>query len=603
MYKQLGAVKNKDESYVFRVWAPYAESVEVIFEDKLPPLSLTKDTRGYWQGVANHLSENAGYKYRLDGNEQFPDPASRSQSQGVHGWSQLVDVGKFTWKDTSWKGMPTQEMLIYELHVGTFTQEGTFAAIIPKLDHLLELGINTIEIMPISSFSGARNWGYDGVYPYAALQSYGGATRFQELIDACHIKGIAVLLDVVYNHIGPEGNYLSKYGPYFTAAYKTPWGEAINFNEAYSYGIRDYFIGNALMWLRDFHVDGLRLDAVHAIIDGGANHFLKELRVAVDELEGKTDKKYVLIAESDLNDVKIVKEINKGGYGLDAQWVDDFHHSLHTLLTHENDGYYKDFGTLDAFAKAFNQGFVYDGIFSEFRKKNVGNSPAGIDPSKFVVCIQNHDQVGNRVLGSRLSMLVPFEKQKLAAAILMISPYVPMLFMGEEYGEDRPFQYFVSHSDPELVEAVRKGRKEEFEYFKNHAEEYPDPQSEDTFMNSKLNWDFRKEKKKTTLFEYYKTLIALRKSGQFIAFRESTADTYPEEGIVTLRTSGKLAVLNFSDGNRSIPLPQYMAKSEVLFASAEKKWGGPVGDQTDFRSDHHVQIPADSIVLFSKNEE
>ena len=599
MKRKLGTQMTEQGEVFFTVWAPLAEDMEVVFKEKTAPISLTKDDKGYWQGSASGLQEGALYKFRLDDGKELPDPASRSQPEGVHGWSAVVDVNKFKWNDTSWKGIPTSEMIIYELHVGTFTTDGTFSAIIDKLDHLRELGINTIEIMPVSSFPGDRNWGYDGVYPYATQESYGGASGLQKLVDVCHEKDMAVLMDVVYNHMGPEGNYLSQFGPYFTDAYKTPWGEALNFNEAYSYGVRDYFIGNALMWLRDFHIDGLRLDAVHAIIDGGATHFLKELRQAVDALEKETKRNYILIAESDLNDVKLVKPSDQGGYGLNGQWVDDFHHAVHTLLTHENNGYYTDFGTLDAFAKAFTQGFVYDGIFSEFRKRYVGNSPVGIDPSKFVVCIQNHDQVGNRVLGNRLSTILSFEKQKLAAGILFISPYVPMLFMGEEFGEDNPFQFFVSHTDPDLIKAVRKGRKEEFEYFLNHDDEFPDPQDEKTFLNSKLNWDFRQNKQKRILFEYYKTLISLRKSGTFSSFRKAKAETFPENGLVTLTTSDRLAVLNFNDGNRSVRIPEGVDIKEVVFASAEKRWGGPMDDNSHYRSDDHLEVPKESIVVFS----
>lgn len=602
MYKRLGAEKIYEHSYRFTVWAPKVECVEVCFKDNLPPISLTKDDRGYWQASAEGLPDNTLYKFRLNEKDQLPDPASKSQPEGVHGWSRTVDVASFEWADTSWKGMPTAEMIIYELHIGTFTPEGTFTAVIDKLDHLLDLGINTIEIMPVSSFPGGRNWGYDGVYPHAAQETYGGPAGLQKLIDACHARNIAVLLDVVYNHMGPEGNYLSQFGPYFTEAFKTPWGEALNFNGPYSYGVRDYFIENALMWLRDFHLDGLRLDAVHAIIDEGATHFLKELRQAVNDLERETERTYLLIAESDLNDTKLVKEMDKGGYGLDAQWVDDFHHAVHTLLTNEDKGYYKDFGTLDAFAKAFEQGFIYDGIFSEFRKKYVGNNPADIDPSKFVVCIQNHDQVGNRVLGNRLSTLISFEKQKLAAGILLISPYVPMLFMGEEYGEDSPFQFFVSHTDPELIKAVQKGRREEFAYFIDHADEFPDPQSEETFKDSKLNWNFEGDEKKNTLFKYYKTLISLRKEGTFTSFREARAQTFLEKGVVLLTTPDKLAVLNFSNGNRSIRIPDTFKNMEVMFASAEEKWLGSMKDHARYRSDHHLEVPKESLVIYSKRD-
>ena len=332
MGKKVGAVYKGENNCHFCVWAPNAEAVEVIIKDRENSISLAQDQKGYWTGNSSEVPPGILYKFRLDKESEFPDPASLSQPEGVHSWSQVIDHGAHTWQDNSWKGRELANMVIYELHVGTFTPQGTFEAVIEKLDHLIELGVNTIEIMPVAQFPGNRNWGYDGVYPFAAQNSYGGVTGLKKLIDACHAKDLAVLLDVVYNHLGPEGNYISQYGPYFTDKYHTPWGSAINFDDEYADQVRNHFIQNALMWLEDFHFDGLRLDAIHEIIDRGARHFLKELSEKTDELEQKTGRKYVLIAESDLNDSRIVADYDRGGYGLEGQWVDDFHHGVHTCL-------------------------------------------------------------------------------------------------------------------------------------------------------------------------------------------------------------------------------------------------------------------------------
>jgi maltooligosyltrehalose trehalohydrolase len=491
-------------------------------------------------------------------------------------------------------------MIIYELHVGTFTGEGTFEAIIDKLEHFIELGINTIEIMPVSQFPGERNWGYDGVYPFAPQESYGGSEGLKKLINACHKAGIAVILDAVYNHMGPEGNYLSQYGPYFTEKYHTPWGSALNFDDKYSDEVRNFFLENVAMWLEEYHFDGLRLDAVHEIIDTGAIHFLKEISLKADEIETRTGRKIVVIAESDLNDTRIVDPYEKGGYGLEGQWADDFHHSLHTLITGEDEGYYKDYGHLEHMAKAFKQGFVYDGIYSEFRKRRVGNNPSHLGSSKFVVCIQNHDQIGNRMLGERLSSLVNFEKLKLAAGIMLVSPYVPLIFMGEEYGEDRPFQYFVSHGDKELVKAVQEGRKREFEYFNHRQGEFPDPVSEKTYERSRLNWDFKKDNKKKVMFEFYQELISLRKNGNFNSFRnkEVLIETYKEQKFFTAFAPGKdplFAVFNFLDNQNEISLPDAISWEKIL-ASGEKKWNGPSESVKSLKN--VVSIPPTSISIF-----
>lgn len=580
MRKKIGAVYKGGEKVEFCVWAPFAESVEVIFKNGRQPLALEQDEKGYWSNSLNYTKPGSLYKYRLDHKTELPDPASFSQPEGVHSWSRIIDHNSHSWEDGSWRGRELSEMLIYELHVGTFTEAGTFEAIIDKLDHLEDLGINTLELMPVSQFPRERNWGYDGVYPYAPQDSYGGVAGLKRLIDACHHRGFSILLDVVYNHLGPEGNYISQYGPYFTSKYHTPWGSAINFDDEYSDQVRHHFIQNALMWLEDFHFDGLRLDAVHEIIDRGARHFLKELSERTDALEKRTGRRYVLIAESDLNDTRLIKNYDRGGYGLEGQWVDDFHHAVHTVLTNEDAGYYSDYGKMEFLAKTFKQAFIYDGIYSTFRKRSIGNSPIGLNPENFIVCIQNHDQVGNRLLGERLAELLSFEQQKLAAVTMLSAPFIPMLFMGEEFGEKNRFQYFISHGDADLIKAVQEGRKREFEYFfKSHPDsEFPDPQALETFNNSRLNWNFREDEQQKKLFEFYKQLLKLKKEGAFNLFKSGdfTAEGNEETKVLTVSGRGQNSALRgvYNFGNKYYSENIDEAKPEVLISSAEERWGG-----------------------------
>lgn len=600
MIRKTGALKLNNNKWEFTVWAPLCKTVQMEFAENGVVQELQKDEFGYWSTTLEAQS-GMNYRFILDGHSKRPDPASRFQPQDVHEWSQVVSHDDFKWKDADWKGIPMSEMIMYELHTGTFSPEGTFGGIIPKIDYLLELGINAIEIMPVSQFPGNRNWGYDGVYPYAVQNSYGGPAELKKLVDACHQKGMAVILDVVYNHMGPEGNYLPDFGPYFTDKYSTPWGKAINFDDAHSDHVRHFFIGSALMWLRDYHLDGLRLDAVHAILDYSATPFLKQMRQEVDKLEKETGRKYNLIAESDMNDVRLLDSYSSGGYNLDAQWTDDFHHSVHTLLTGEDLGYYSDFGKVEDLAKSFRQGFVYDGRYSGFRKRTVGSDPTAHSPSRFVVCIQNHDQVGNRMLGERLSQLVSFEKRKLAAAIMLISPFVTMLFMGEEYDEDSPFQYFVSHGDPELVEAVRQGRKGEFESFEWQGE-VPDPQSAETFKRSKLKWDYDQHPQKALMLRFYKHLIALRKEGAFTIFSDDIDVQVNEEnkmlGIIGRNKEFlQVALINLSESEKSVKLPGNGTWQKVL-ATSDEDWNGPGGTASEMKADEQVVIPASSLIIY-----
>ena len=489
---RLGAEAMEGERVRFNVWAPFADAVTV--EIVSPPtrqVPLSPVGGGYHQGVAERLGPGAKYLYRLrrqgpQGETRFdrrPDPASRRQPEGVHGPSQVVAPG-FRWRHPGWAGLPLSRYIISEIHVGTFTPEGTFDGVAARLDRLRDAGFTAVELMPVAAFPGGRNWGYDGVYPFAVQESYGGPDGLKRLVDACHGAGLAVILDVVYNHLGPEGNYLREYGPYFTDAYRTPWGEAVNFDGPHSDAVRRFFIENALQWICDFRVDALRLDAVHAICDFSARPFLQDLATAVGLAAEALDRRVYCIAESARNDARIVRSRSLGGLGLDAQWNDDFHHCLHALLTGEQDGYYRDYGRLEDLAAAWRSGYVYTGQHSAFRQRRHGNSSRDIPARRFVVSAQNHDQVGNRLRGDRLSTLVSFEGQKLAAAVVLLSPFIPLLFMGEEYGETAPFPYFVSHTDPKLVEAVREGRRREFASFR-WAQDPPDPQDPATFLTAR----------------------------------------------------------------------------------------------------------------------
>ena len=514
---KIGAEYRPDGTCRFVVWAPAREEVTLkTLSSHGRCVPMEKGQQGYWETIIADLSPETQYCFRLDGDRDRPDPASHFQPLGVHGPSQVVNHHGFVWQDQTWKGMNLSQMIIYELHAGTFTPSGTFDAIIPRLGDLRELGVNAIEIMPVGQFPGERNWGYDGVYPFAVQYSYGGPEALKRLVNACHQAGLAVILDVVYNHLGPEGNYLWDFGPYFTDRHRTPWGDAVNLDGAYSDEVRNFFFENALHWFALYHMDALRLDAVHAIHDRSATPFLLELAERTKALSKDLQRPCHLIAESDLNEARIITPPELGGYGLDAVWCDDFHHALHGLLTGEKHGYYMDFGAAHHLVRAMGEGFVYSGKYSAYRKHRHGSSSKDRPGRQFVVFSQNHDQVGNRMLGERLSQLVDFEGVKLCAGLVLLSPYVPLLFMGEEYGEEAPFLYFVSHSDTELIEAVRIGREEEFACFEWQGEP-PDPQSIQTFILSKLHWQKRKEGQYRTLLTLYGALIKLRRETPSLA--------------------------------------------------------------------------------------
>ncbi len=617
MNPQIGAVF-QDNSCQFTLWAPKAQSVQVIINDDKKYL-LQSDPHGYWTANIDDTKPGDLYHYLLNGELKRADPASRAQPGGVHGPSEIINVHGYQWKDHDWKGLQMEDMIMYELHTGTFTPEHTFAGIQKKLDYLLNLGINTIEIMPIAQFPGARNWGYDGVYPFAAHHDYGGPLGLLQLVDTCHQKGIAVVLDVVYNHFGPEGNYTSDFGPYFTDKYHTPWGMALNFDDAYCDGVRNFFLQNALMWLRDYHIDGLRLDAVHAIKDMGAQHFLAQLSEEVQQLEKNTGRTYTLIGECDLNDNKFISPVAERGYGLTGQWIDEFHHAMRAYITGEQDGYYADFGKFEHIQKAFDQTYVYDGEYSPHRKKVFGSSAEAHPFSQFVVFSQNHDQVGNRMLGDRMTTIVDFDTLKLLAGAVLLSPYVPMLFMGEEYAETNPFQYFVSHTDPALVKAVREGRKREFAYFLREGLEFPDPQSEETFLHSSLSWDMETPERKHML-AFYKALINIRKDHPAFVDkdRQSTKiESLASDVLLMTRHSHiggnkftAFCVLNFSDEAATVTLPDNSTNVHLLINSTDKQWSkqdAAESSETNISEKSesklpHVFLPRRSLVVYECND-
>jgi maltooligosyltrehalose trehalohydrolase len=596
----------------FRVWAPVAESVEVHLQtphERLVPLARRR--HGYHEAIVEGVAPGTLYRYRLDGAMERPDPASRSQPEDVHGPSQVVDT-HFDWDDGSWCGIPLREYILYELHVGTFTPEGTFDAIIPHLPALKALGITAIELMPIAQFPGQRNWGYDGVYPFAVQHSYGGPQGLKRLVQACHQHGLAVVLDVVYNHLGPEGNYLADYGPYFTERYKTPWGGALNFDGPYSDEVRRFFIDNALFWVTEFRIDALRLDAVHAILDHSAQPFLQELGLTLQARAEQLNRRIYAIAESALNDTRIVRPRELGGYGLDAQWNDDFHHALRVLLTDDRNGYYQDFGTLEHLAKAFREGFVYSGDYSEYRRRRHGNSSHAIPAQQLVVFAQNHDQVGNRMFGERLSQLISLEALKLAASAVLLSPFIPLLFMGEEYGEVAPFQFFISHLDPHLVDAVRRGRREEFADFAWQGDP-PDPQDIATFQRATLQHHLRFEGHHRILLGFYQELLELRKELPALAQlskEHMQVLGFEAEKILYVRrwcaVQEVWMMLHFGRAPTSLQSPWSSGHWQKRLDSAEQRWGGPgspVGSAIAPGGEVTLTLPPESCLLFARTTE
>lgn len=558
------------------VWAPLAKSVELVTPQRR--FALHREGSGYWHNDVEASELEHGYRYSIDGGEPLPDPRSRWQPDGVHGSSRVID-----WSSpdavrarsgiAGFQPEALGDAVIYELHVGTFTPEGTYAAAQAKLPHLAQLGVTHLELMPLATFPGRRGWGYDGVDLYAPFPAYGTPFELAAFVAASHAQGLAVLLDVVYNHLGPDGNYLSQYGPYFTDRYQTAWGAAINYDGPHSDGVRRFFIDNALMWLRDYGFDGLRLDAVHAIYSFDAVHVLEELAAAVRELGDELGRHYVLIAESDLNDPRLVRAVAQGGFGLDAHWADDFHHAVHRFFTGESDGYYADFRGLADLAAALRDGYVYQGQYSTHRGRRHGRAPAGLGAHQLVVCAQNHDQIGNRAQGERLSMLLGVAQPKAIAALTLLSPFVPLLFQGEEWGASTPFLYFTDHQDAELGRLVAAGRSREFSSFR-WAGTVPNPQELETFTRSKLDWSELSRPPHTEIYQWYRQLIQLR--AQKRARTKASVKFDAAARWLRFVHGEVLCVFNFSDAAQRVPLPR-------------GAW------QLELRSDAAMEQPADEV--------
>jgi maltooligosyltrehalose trehalohydrolase len=531
------------------VWAPQAARVEAHLEGRAQP--LVAGTGGWW-----HLDEDVppltDYRFAVDGLEPRPDPRSPWQPAGPDGPSRTYDHGAFPWTDAGWRGVHLPSAVLYELHVGTFSAAGTFDGVIDHLDHLVGLGVDAVELLPVAEASGSRGWGYDGVDLYAPHHAYGGPDGLKALVDACHARGIGVVMDVVYNHLGPAGNYLSTFGPYFSERHHTNWGAGVNVDGPDSGEVRRFFIDNALMWLRDFHCDGLRLDAVHAIADESAVHLLEQLGAEVRDLAAEVRRPLFVVAESDLNDPRFVRPVLAGGYGLDGSWADEFHHAIHAALTGETNGYYEDFGSLAQVATALRRAWVYAGEWSEHRRRVHGRPPDGLPSSAFCTCIQNHDQVGNRAAGERLSHLVSPGRAAIAAALLLCSPFVPLLFQGEEWAASSPFQYFTDHQDPELGRAVTEGRTHEFSSFGWAPEDVPDPQDPATFARSKLDWSELDAPGHAEVLAWYRSLIALRRARPELTDQDpARVSVEVGDGTLLVRRGATAVAVNLSGGPAS----------------------------------------------------
>jgi maltooligosyltrehalose trehalohydrolase len=551
----------------FRVWAPAAQQLKVIVDGGHHAMEF--DAEGWWSAEVDIQKHGSDYAFLIDGDTTaLPDPRSSWQPKGVHAASRIVDHSAFRWTDDHFQARPLASGVVYELHIGTFTPQGTFDSAIERLDELVDLGITHVELMPVNQFSGTWGWGYDGVGLYAPHNAYGEPESLKRLVDACHRRGLAVVLDVVYNHLGPVGNYLSRFGPYFSHEYNTPWGAAVNLDGAHSHHVRRFFIDNAMMWMRDYHFDGLRIDAIHALIDNGACHFLEQLAAETAKLAAHLGRNLVLIAESDLNDPRIVRSRDLGGYGLDAQWSDDFHHALHTVITGERTGYYKDFGTITQLGKALKNVFVYDGEYSPYRKRPHGRATEGLPGDRFLAYIQNHDQIGNRAAGDRIAQLTTLRRAKIAAGFVFLSPYVPMIFQGEEWAASTPFQYFTQHEDEALGRAVSEGRKNEFVSFGWKPEQVPDPQDPQTFERSKLRWEERTRSPHAEMLDWYRSLIRFRRSEPSLTDSDRRSMevhcSEPDQWLV-LHRGPISAVCNFGDQPRILELA---GGGELVLASA-----------------------------------
>jgi maltooligosyltrehalose trehalohydrolase len=576
--------------HTFKVWAPLPKKVELQLKSAVH--SLTKGPDDWWTAEVSSVKVGDDYGFIVDGEGPFPDPRSLSQPNGVNGLSRIIDPSAFPWTDKRFKAPPLAQAIVYELHVGTFTRDGTFQSAIEKLEHLVSLGVTHVELMPVVEFGGNHGWGYDGVDLFAPHHAYGSPDDLKHLVNHCHARGLAVLLDVVYNHLGPSGNYLGKFGPYFTKKFATFWGEGINFDGPESDEVRRFFCDNALMWLRNFHFDGLRLDAVHGILDTSATHILEQLKLEVEDLADKIGRPLILIPESDLNDPRLLRPRTQGGYQLDAQWSDDFHHALHTILTGEKTGYYSDFGKIADLAKVLRHAFVYDGIYSPHRRRTHGRSAELLSGHQFLGYLQNHDQIGNRAQGDRISQLVSLGKQKIGAALVLCSPFVPMLFQGEEWGASTPFLFFTDHQEPELARAIREGRCREFAAFGWKAEDVADPQAIESFKRSQLNWSEAAIVPHAEMLQWTRQLIQLRHREPTLADgrREKVHVDFSEaEQWLSMKREAITVVCNLGASPRHLPL--HPGTAELLLAS-EKSVG----------LDKRIHLPPESVAVLKFTE-
>jgi maltooligosyltrehalose trehalohydrolase len=583
--------------HTFSVWAPKPDKVAVKIGERVYPMKGPND-KGYWTVCVEDAGPGTDYAFVLDEDSmEVPDPRSLWQPNGVHKPSRVYDQSAFKWEDFTWQGPPLTGAVIYEMHVGTFTSKGTFDAAAEKLEYLYKLGITHVEVMPVAEAAGNRGWGYDGVDLFATSSCYGGPNGFKRFINAAHKQGIGVILDVVYNHFGPVGNYTDKFGPYTTDKHKTPWGDAVNLEDRGSDEVRKFFSDNALMWMRDYHIDGLRLDAIHELLDRSAVHFLEQLAANVYNLSATVGRRLFLIAESDLNNPCIVRPIEANGYGMDAQWTDDFHHALFTVLHVEEDqskGYYSDFGDFECLAKSLKNMFVYDGIFSEYRDRHHGRPVDSLSAHHFVGFIQNHDQVGNRATGDRLQHIVGTPRTKVAIGIVMTAPFIPMLFQGEEFAASTPFLYFADHEDPEMARLVAEGRKKEFAAFGWDEAQIPNPEDLDTFRRSHLNWDEADQPEHADMFEWTARLIHLRRNSISLndGDRGHVKVTFSEESRWLRMDRNLVSVFaNLGPGPCQFKIgPEY----EIVLAS--------VADYTHVE-DGRVTIPPDGFAVLSAEKE
>ncbi len=574
--------------YEFKVWAPRAQSVQLKLDGRAPLPMDGPDQPGWWHVSVEEAGPGIDYAFLLDGSSSpFPDPRSLWQPKGVHAASRTYDQNAFAWTDAYWHTPPISSAILYELHIGTFTKEGTFDSAIQHLDHLVELGITHVEVMPVNEFAGGRGWGYDGVFLFAVFEPYGGPDGLKRFVDACHAKNLAVVLDVVYNHFGPVGNYNNQFGPYLTDKYHTPWGAAVNFNESGSDEVRRFFLDNALMWLRDYHCDGLRLDATHEYIDRSAVHFMEQMSTEVERLGTMLNKRYVLIAESDLNDPKFVRPREAHGYGMDAQWSDDFHHALFTLLWNDpGRGYYDDFGSMDDLVKSLRGAFVYDGKYSKYRHHTHGRPVDNLSAHHFVGYIQNHDQVGNRAAGERLEHLVGLDASKVAIGLTLMAPFIPMLWMGEEFAASAPFLYFADHEEEEMRRLVSEGRKRDFAAFGWDETEVPDPETEDTFQRSKMDWAEVHQGKHAEMLGWVKDLINYRRSHMDL--------NDGDFGHMSVNCSGEGKVLTMQRGQVRVILNLGESVTQALLSGERLKLAS-----TDniVETAEHVELPKMSLAI------